>query len=128
MPEPAQLIASNLGALPHPDGTPRQLAGFATRLLPDAMRAHIERSAGEIGESIVYLLETNGWHIVTDAQLAAAASQTEDPPNLAYLHCKLCNTRLLSISLVNPSHVVTNGPELLTALAARSAKCPHDPV
>ncbi len=123
---PAQLIAANLAALPHPDGAPRQLAGFQTGLLPDPLREQVTRTATDIGEAIMYLLETNGYRITaiteTDEPAAPAAVAIAD---VGHLHCRACDTRLLSLNLTNPSHIVTDGPALISALAGRNPECPH---
>lgn len=124
----AQLIADNLGALPHPDGNPRQLAGYTTNLLPEALRDQIKAAATEIGESIVYLLETNGYRVVAEADLPADDTTDPDAPPIANLHCIMCDSRLLSIALTNPSHCLTNGRLLLQGMASLSPECPHDAI
>lgn len=125
MPEPAQLIASNLGALPHPDGAPRQLAGFASTLLPDPLREQVDRTAREIGDAIVHLLETGGYRIVSAADEPAAAPDPGPAP-IGHLHCRECDARLLSLNLTTPNHIVTNGRALIAALSQLSPDCPHD--
>ena len=122
MTSPADIIAANLSALPHPDGAPRQLPGFATRLLPEPMQQQVGESAKQIGESVVHLLELNGYRITDEPR---QPTQTEAPPNIAHLHCAQCDTRLMSLNIVNPEHAVTNGRALLQAFAARSLECPH---
>lgn len=127
--KPAELIAANLAALPHPDGAPRQLAGFTTALLPDALREQVTRAATDIGDAIVHLLETNGYRITTATE---PAGDTPTEPSAAtpvgHLHCTHCDTRLLSLNLVDPAHIMTDGRALLRALAARGKDCPHDAV
>ena len=125
---PARLIADNLAALPHPDGTPRQLAGFSTRLLPDAMRDQVDQAAVQIGEAIVHLLETNGYRITSGDEPAPESADNAANPDVAHLHCINCDKRLLSINLTNPEHSLTNGRLLLSGLAALSPECPHDAV
>lgn len=124
MPEPAQLIASNLGALPHPDGAPRQLAGFASTLLPEPLREQVDRTAREIGDSVVYLLETNGYRIVSVTE-ESAAPPDPGPAPIGHLHCRECDARLLSLNLTTPGHIVTNGRALIAALSQLSPDCPH---
>ena len=121
---PAQLIAANLAALPHPDGAPRQLSGFSTALLPDALREQVTRSAEDIGDAIVNLLELNGYQILAESDIPAPAGDTVAPP-IAHLHCSLCDARLLSLNLVNPAHALTNGPLLIRGMSALSPECPH---
>lgn len=121
---PAQLIASNLAALPHPDGSPRQLAGYSSTLMPDALREQVDKAALDIGESVIHLLETSGYRIVPEGHTAADTGQVEDP-DVAHLHCSMCDTRILSINLTNPAHAVTDGRTLLSALAGLSPECPH---
>lgn len=123
----AQIIADNLAAIPHPDGAPRQLAGYNTTLLPEALREQVTTAAREVGESIVHLLELNGYRIVREADIPAPAGDAGDP-SIANLHCVMCDERLLSISLVNPTHAVTNGRILLQGLGAREVECPHGAV
>lgn len=95
--KPAQLIAANLAALPHPDGTPRQLPGFSSRLLPEPMQEQIGQTAQEIGEAIVNLLETNGWRITTDAPAPEAPKRTAD------VVCNHCKTAVLTLNVTtNP--------------------------
>lgn len=125
MPEPAQLIAANLGALPHPDGSPRQLAGFAVTLLPDPLREQVNRTAGDIGESIVYLLETNGYRIVSVTDEPVAPSDPGPAP-IGHLHCRECDARLLSLNLTTPTHIVTSGRALIAALSQLAPECPHN--
>lgn len=123
MPEPAQLIASNLGALPHPDGAPRQLAGFASTLLPDPLREQVDRTAREIGDAIVHLLETGGYRIVSAADEPAAAPDPGPAP-IGHLHCRECDARLLSLNLsLGTSHMVTDGPALIESMKRLSTDC-----
>lgn len=120
---PAQIIASNLAALPHPDGGTRHLPGFNAGLLPDPMREQVTRAADEIGEAIVHLLETSGYR-VTDAP--AAPAPADDAPAVGHLHCRDCDTRLLSLNLSSPEYIVTSGRALIAALSQLSSECPHD--
>lgn len=121
--DPAQLIAANLAALPHPDGTTRVLAGFSTAMLPDGLHDQMNRTAQDIGEAVVHLLETNGYEVV--AQGSRPDPADSDQPAVAHLHCALCDARLLSINVSNPAHAVTNGPVLISAVAGLRAECPH---
>ena len=123
MTSPAELIATNLQALPHPDGTPRQLPGFSTKLLPGNLQDQIQQTAKDIGEAVINLLQINGYHVVTDAELKQA--DDEAPPPVANLHCGMCDTRLLQLNIANPQRVVTNGKLFLEGLAQRSTECPH---
>jgi hypothetical protein len=122
--KPAELIAANLAALPHPDGAPRQLAGFATTLLPDPLREQVTRTAGDIGEAIVYLLETSGYRITAAADEPVAPAVSA-PADVGHLHCRECDARLLSLNLATPSHIVTSGRALIAALSQLSPECPH---
>lgn len=119
---PAKLIADNLAALPHPDGTARQMPGFNAHLLPDGMRAQVQQTAQDIGEAIVHLLETNG-HALGEQP----AQPVADPVDVAHLHCLSCDTRLLSINVSGPI-ARTNGTALLRALAVLNPECPHGPI
>lgn len=123
MTSPAELIANNLAALPHPDGTPRQLAGFSTQLLPEAMHDEINKAAREIGESIINLLTEHGYHIVTDDELHQPTPTSS--PEIAHVHCTLCDTRLFSLNITTPSHCLTNAESFIEAISQRSPGCPH---
>lgn len=121
---PAELIASRLSALPHPDGGVRGLPGFQTRLLPAAMQEQVGDTARQIGEGIVHLLTSSGYRIVSDDELPAAPAA--DAPVVA-LCCRICNTVLLELS-VGGGRVLTDGPALLRGLSAREQDCPHERV
>lgn len=123
--KPAELIASSLAALPHPDGGIRVLAGFQAALLPDALREQVDRTAREIGESVVHLLETRGYRIVSVSETSDAPAPAE-PADVGHLHCRECDARLMSVNLTTPSHIVTNGRALIAALSQLSPDCPHD--
>lgn len=116
---PAELIAANLQALPHPDGTARALPGFNAQLLPEEMHKQIADTAKELGEAIVYLLESSGYQLTTEPPPPAEA------PDTAAIHCTLCDTRLFTLNLVNPTHCLTNGPLFLAAIHNLTADCPH---
>ena len=119
---PAELIAHNLQALPHPDGTPRQLPGFSHQLLPEAMQEQVKNTAKDIGESIVNLLEVNGYTITDQPP---TENTPETTPQSANIHCTLCDTKLFTINLVNPSHTLTNGNVFIEALRNLKPECPH---
>lgn len=99
---PAQLIAKNLAALPHPDGTPRQLPGFATQLLPEQMAQQVTQTANDLGEAIVHLLETSGYTITKGHTPAPT-----EPAQVANVHCVYCDARVLQLNITNPSRVMT---------------------
>lgn len=100
---PAQLIATNLAALPHPDGTPRQLPGFATQLLPEQMAQQVNQTALELGEAIVNLLETSGYTITYGTPTPPA----DTPAQIANVHCVYCDARVLQLNITNPARVMT---------------------
>jgi len=116
------VIAANLAALPHPDGSPRQLPGFSARLMPEAMRPHVEKAGREIAESLVHLLELNGFDV----------EKTEQPEpesvDVLHIHCTLCSARLMSVSLADSPRAATSGPALLSGLAKLRPECPHDSI
>lgn len=120
---PAELIAKNLASLPHPDGTARQMPGFSSHLLPEPLQQQVVQSAKDIGEAIINLLELNGYTVATAADLAAPAPT--EPPQVANIHCTLCDKKLFSLNLTNPAHSLTNGRTFLEAVAALSPECPH---
>lgn len=112
---PAQLIAQNLAALPHPDGVPRQLPGFQTRLLPEPMQEQVSRTAGEIGDAIIHLLTMNGYAIVKADQLSPA---TPAERKTADVYCNHCTAQVLSLNITNPAMVKSN-------YHFTTEKCPH---
>jgi len=118
-----EVIAANLAALPHPDGSPRQLPGFSARLMPEAMRPHVEQAGREIAESLVHLLELNGFQV--EKPEPAAQPQLAD---VLHVHCTMCGARLMSVSLADAPRAATNGPTLLRGLAGLRPECPHDAV
>lgn len=121
----ADLIAANLAALPHPDGGTRQLAGYNVTLLPDALREQIDSSARDIGAAIVYLLEQNGYEIRPPGSAASAADSSAEQPTVAHVHCVLCDTKMLSLNISHPEHVVADGRRLIGAMSGLSQECPH---
>ncbi len=124
MTTPAQLIAKNLSALPHPDGTPRQLAGFSTQLLPEALQQQMSQTGQDIGEAIINLLSLNGYRVVTEQELNQPATET-GPPATANVHCTMCDKKLFSINLTNPAHVLTNGRMFVEGIGGLNPECPH---
>ena len=120
----AQIIADNLQALPHPDGTPRQMPGFNAQLLPEPMQQQVKQTAKDIGEAIINLLELNGYQILTQAELDQP-TQGAEPAQVANVHCTMCDKKLFSLNLTNPAHSLTNGRMFLDAVAGLSPECPH---
>lgn len=118
----AELIAENLSALPHPDGGVCQLPGFSGQLLPDALREQMADSARQIGEAVVYLLESNGFRLESGPPPPPAEAPVD---RIAHVHCRLCDTRLLSLNVSNAGHVTVDGRRLVESLAARDGGCPH---
>ncbi len=101
---PAELIARNLAALPHPDGTPRQLAGFNSQLMPEAMAEQVNQTATDIGESIVHLLTTSGYDIVPAGHTTPPPD--DDKPAVASVYCTYCDARTLQLNITNPARVM----------------------
>lgn len=124
MTTPAEIIAKNLAALPHPDGTPRQLPGFSTQLLPEALQQQMGKTAVEIGEAIINLLTLNGYLVVTEQELGQPSAPVT-PPTRANVHCTMCDQKLFSFNLTNPEHTLTNGRLFLDGLGSLSPECPH---
>lgn len=122
---PAELIAKNLAALPHPDGTPRQLPGFSTQLLPEALQQQMSQTALDIGESIINLLTLNGYKVATEQELGQPATPTEAPTK-ANVHCTMCDKKLFAFNLTNPEHTLTNGRLFLEGITTLNPECPHD--
>lgn len=124
---PAELIATNLAALPHPDGTPRHMPGFQTQLLPEPLQEQVSQNARELGEAIVHLLESSGYRILTDAQIQAAGqpAPAADPQTLGSVHCNVCDTKLFQLNMVNPSKILTNPQLLIAGIGALNPECPH---
>lgn len=123
---PAALIADNLAALPHPDGTPRQMPGFQSALLPEVLQNQVKQSAQELGEAIVNLLAVNGLAVVPADQ---ARQPTQLPVHqLGNVHCNVCDQRLFQLNMVNPEKILTNPQLLIAGIAAINPECPHVPV
>lgn len=101
--KPADIIAANLAAIPHPDGNPRQLAGFATQLLPEVMAQQVTQTARDIGDAIVHLLELNGYTISNTPPPAPTAAET----SIASVYCSHCDTRVLQLNITNPTRVLS---------------------
>ena len=116
------MIAANLAALPHPDGSPRQLPGFSARLMPEAMRPHVEQAGREIAEALVHLLILNGF--------AVDKVEQAEPINadVLHIHCSYCSVRLMSVSLADCPRAATSGPALLRGLTTLRPECPHDSI
>ena len=117
------VIAANLAALPHPDGSPRQLPGFSARLMPEAMRPHVEQAGREIAEALVHLLTLNGFAVDKAAEQAEPVNA-----DVLHIHCSLCSVRLMSVSLADCPRAATSGPALLRGLTTLRPECPHDSI
>lgn len=100
---PAQLIAANLAALPHPDGIPRQLPAFNTQLLPEALQQQVSKTADDIGQAIVHLLESHGYTITTQP----AQPEPTRTPTVATVVCSHCDTKVLQLNILNPDRVAS---------------------
>lgn len=121
---PAHIIAANLAALPHPDGTPRVLPAFNTRLLPEPLQQQMTQTSKDIGECIVHLLELNGYQVVSNEE-ANRAAQPAEPASMANVHCTMCDQKLFSLRLTNPTHAVTDGRAFIGAVSNLNPECPH---
>jgi hypothetical protein len=118
------LIAENLAQLPHPDGKPRKLPGYATTGKPDGLIKHITRGAQEIGDSIVNLIEQAGGTITFgDEPAPAEPAATPQAPRIAEIHCALCNTRLLRINIANAPHLRINPENLAAMIESLTGDC-----
>lgn len=100
--QPAQLIAQHLAALPHPDGSTRNLPGFSHRLLPEPIQKQVSKTAQDIGECIVHLLEQNGYYLTTEKP--SQPTQT----NIATVVCNHCSEQLLQFNITHPERVATS--------------------
>jgi hypothetical protein len=125
MPHPAaaKLIADNLHALPHPDGTElrdNQLAGDPS--LPQAWRDDVAALKQGRAEGIVHLIETNGGQIVMPGDQAAPP-----PPPAQWVDvlCTACQNRLFQINLVAPG---VRGRYFIEAVQNLDPECPHHPL
>jgi hypothetical protein len=122
----ATLIAENLAQLPHPDGKPRKLPGYATTGKPDGLVKQITRGAQEIGDSIVNLIELAGGTITFGDEPAAAEAAPSAPASalrIAEIHCALCNTRLLRINIANAPHLRINPENLAAMIESLTSDC-----
>ena len=105
MSSPAQLIATHLAALPHPNGTPRQLPGFSSQLLPEGLRSQVQQAATDIGDAVIHLLETNGYRVTDEPSQPTQTTETTRP--VANVHCHHCDTRVLQLNITDPTRVMT---------------------
>lgn len=103
MTTPAEVIANNLAALPHPDGVPRQLPGFNTRLLPEVIQEQVTKTARDIADAIVHLLTMNGYTITTPDQIAKEPRDTRT----AHVYCTTCTKEVLNLNITHPDRVLT---------------------
>lgn len=99
MPNPAaaELIATNLAQLPHPDGTPLMFPNHSGAWpgLPEDMQAQITAMNTAIAEAFVNLLETNGYAIASQTELQTA--QQLGTGTLIALHCQICGNIIIEI-------------------------------
>lgn len=121
----AELIAANLGELPHPDGSTSASVLGRTATLPAEQAEVVTRAATRFSESIVHLVETEGWTFVPNDELERLKAKEAPAPKVAVLKCNTCNTELLQVNLTNPDRVATNGATFLNGLAKLSPECPH---
>lgn len=99
---PAELIAHNLAALPHPDGSTRNLPGFNHRLLPEPIQNQVSKTAQDIGDCIVHLLETNGYYLTTEKPNQPTQA------NIATLVCNHCDEQVMQFNITHPDRVATS--------------------
>lgn len=121
----ASLIADHLAALPHPDGGVRAVAGFAGGgLMPEPLRDQQRRQAVEVGEAIVHLITSHGWTIGR-ADSVTETPASSDRPSAVRLHCRQCDTLLLTVSLAHGPRAITDGAALIGGLGSLKRDCPH---
>lgn len=120
---PAQVIADNLAALPHPDGSVHQLAGYQPTLLPEPLAAQVRKTALEIGESIVHLLKVSGWEVVPAGGTPAPVEQDDRPP-VGVVWCNECDAELLRLNLSDPARIMASAPNLCAVFGARGCVFP----
>lgn len=123
----AELIAANLGELPHPDGSPTASVLGRTATLPPEQQEVVTKAATRFSESIVHLVETSGYVFVPTDELERLQAKETPAAKVAVLRCNTCNTELLQVNLQNPDRVATNGATFLNGLARLSPECPHGP-
>jgi hypothetical protein len=120
---PAQIIADNLAALPHPDGTPRQMPGFQSALLPEPLQEQVKQSATDIGAAIINLLELNGLTVVSQDQVRQPTQLS--PQQVGNVHCNVCDQRLFQLNIVTPEKILVSTRTLIAGISAINPECPH---
>lgn len=133
----AELIAKRLATgLVHPGNPdanqppmPIMLPVFRTAGMPTEMVELAEKTAKLIGEAIIALIETEGaTKLVPKAELEEwRGTLTSSDTVTVHCHCDRAFVNPL-LKLDNRTHVVVDGPRLLTMLAQRSTACPHQRV
>jgi phage gp45-like len=130
----ADLIAANLGQLVHPgDGQSPAvvvpLAGYRTAGMPPEMADMMNANAKLIGESIVYLLESNGMQIVATSeidQVRAAFAQQPPATQPVKVSCQACTNMLFTFTMDNTTVTGSvNGPYFLQQMRNLNEACPH---
>lgn len=123
----AEILAKKLPALSHPDGTPRRMANFDTSTLPPAMAEMVTKSSNDVGLAIVHTIEQEGYTILRNDELVALRNKATEIGDRApiNIHCNMCDTFLMGVTVNTPGKITTNGQTLLNALSKRSPECPH---
>jgi hypothetical protein len=122
-PDAVELLAKNLQALPHPDGTHLRFLHFSTfAQTDDTIVQQVNGLAQGVGEALVNLLETNGYTLThTDDPKPVDATGTKT----ASIHCNTCGERLMLVTLDDNLRGATDGPQLIQAISKMGQECPH---
>lgn len=111
----AELLTARLGSLAHPDGQPVRFAAATNAgTLPPAMAEEVNRSVARLATAVVHTIETEGYTIVRNDDLAAVTNRaTEtDPERPVRVQCNVCRGLLFDLKLTEPTIASVSGSAL----------------
>jgi hypothetical protein len=123
-PDAAALIGSELDRLPHPDGSQLRFLHYSTFGKAADVATRVANRARTVGESIVNLLEINGYSIVHEGDPAPKPARE----GVVDLHCAACGTRVAQIANVNEQGQAALSAFALKAISQMAHTCADDEV
>ncbi len=123
----AELISTNLAALPHP-GRPSEnepphlipLAPFRTAGMNPDMQQSVENTARSIGEAVVHLIERDGSIIIKREELDNLRRAEDLPGDVMPVICTMCREPIVHLRTVNGRALAAP-----TVLGKVNMSCPH---
>lgn len=110
-----ELLTNRFANLAHPDGQPVRFAAATNAgTLPPAMAEQVNRSVTRLATAVVHTIETEGYTIVRDDELAAVthrATET-DPAKPVRVQCNTCGGLLFDLNLTAPTMASVSGSAL----------------